>query len=498
MVEAMDARERFDLNGISLTVQQLTLIARGSAGVIVAEESLDALDAIHRLLVKARETGPVYGANTGVGANRNVKVHSGGAAAHNDERAAHAHRLLLSHCAAYGPLEDDAVTRGALIVRLNQFLAGGSGISADVASGLLDAIQSDSLPTLHSLGAVGMGDLPAMAELALTLGGDRPWRKGGIDPVAFTDSDALPFMSSSAVTLATAALGAEDTQTLLRSTTVVAALSMLALNGSPEAYDDAVHRRRAHPHQREVAAGIRQLIRMEAGMPPESVRIQDPFGLRVFPQVHAPALQAVERLVEVLETDINAAAENPLVTREGAAHHGQFHLAALAAALDNARTACYPVFTLSAARLGLLFRPDMTHLPAFLAQGPAGSSGLMIAEYIVHDVLAGLRTAVAPVSGASVSMSLGLEDHAGFATQGARLLRRVATEAPTVVAVEAVAAVRALRLAPERLGSAPARRAFEYLADQLDPNMEDRPLGADIEHAVQLLPGLACFLGDGL
>lgn len=42
----------------------------------------------------------------------------------------------------------------------------------------------------------------------------------------------------------------------------------------------------------------------------------------------------------------------------------------------------------SAARLGLLMRPDMTGLPAFLADGPPGSSGLMINEYVVLDLSA--------------------------------------------------------------------------------------------------------------
>jgi histidine ammonia-lyase len=153
---------------------------------------------------------------------------------------------------------------------------------------------------------------------------------------------------------------------------------------------------------------------------------------------------------------------------------------------------------LSSARLGMLFRPDLTGLAPFLAHGAAGSSGLMIGEYVVQDVLATLRTAVVPVSGGTVSISLGLEDHAGFATQGARLLRYAAAEAPVIVAVEALAAVRALRLMPDRLIDGPAREAFEHLAQGIDPAMEDRPMGEDIARVVDLLPGLGRFLGEDL
>lgn len=483
------------LDGASLTLTDLVSISRAQDGIVVSDQAMAALDRVRDRLVLARGTGAVYGANTGVGANRGVGV---GAGDDSEASTAHARRLLRSHCAGVGPIEDGVTTRAAMVVRLNQFLAGGSGISSAVGRGLLEAIATGSQPTLHRLGAIGTADLAPLAELALTLTGDRPWRSGGIPPVALADSDALPFMSSSALTLAAAALAAQDLERLLASGTVVAALSFLALDGSAEAYDDVVQRARPHPHQAGVASALRGLIGPATASGSSSARLQDPFGLRVVPQVHAPAAAAIADLIEILETEINAASENPLVTAEGVRHHGQFHLATLASVLDHARTSIYPVLTLSAARLGLLLRPEMTNLTPFLAADSPGSSGLMISEYVVQDVLAGLRVAATPVSGSSVSISLGMEEHASFATQGARLLRDIAAAAPTIIAIEAVAAVRALRMAPERLRAAPARAAYELLARELDADLTDRPLGDDIERATRLLPGLSQFVGDGL
>jgi histidine ammonia-lyase len=146
----------------------------------------------------------------------------------------------------------------------------------------------------------------------------------------------------------------------------------------------------------------------------------------------------------------------------------------------------------------MLFKPEFTGLAPFLAAGSTGSSGLMITEYVVQDVLADLRVSVAPVSGGSVSISLGMEEHASFASQGARLLREVSAMAPTIIAIEAVAAVRALRMAPARLRTDPARAAYDFLARELDAEQTDRPLGDDIERASSLLPGLRQFVGDGL
>ncbi|WP_026552337.1 aromatic amino acid lyase [Arthrobacter sp. H20] len=486
-----DNIHRVVLDGASLTLDDLITISAGSSRVQVPDGVLGALERSHGQLVRARESGRVYGANTGVGANRALNVEPGGTPA--ERRKAHARHLLLSHCAGAGRVDEESTVRAAMAVRLNQFLAGGSGISTGVVRGLLEALDNGSVATIHSLGGLGTGDLAAMAELALTLSGDRPWHTGGIAPVRFEDTDSLPFMSSSALTLATAAQGAIATERLMKSALVVASLTMLALEGSPEPYAEAVHQARAHPHQAAVAASMRRLTGPDT--PAVPARLQDPFALRALPQVHAPALDALQRLRSILETELNGAAENPLMTSEGVFHHGQFHLAMLSAALDATRTAVYPVISLSAARLSHLFRPELSGLPSFLSAGPRGSSGLMIAEYVAQDLLSILRTIATPANGPGISVSLGLEEHAGFATQGARQLRHLSAEAPVVVALEAVAAVRALRMAPHRLGNAPAREAFTYLAAGLDPGQEDRPLGDDLARALALLPGLDQFWG---
>ncbi|GAA0519359.1 histidine ammonia-lyase [Paractinoplanes deccanensis] len=459
---------------------------RGDAGervrVVVDGDALRLIDERHALLHLAREHGAVYGANTGVGANR-----------HEGTAEGHGLRLLRSHCAAVGPLVDDVTARATMAVRLNQILAGGSGISRRVAEALAEALTAGAVPDLHSWGAIGTGDLASLAELALTLAGERPWRSGHGPVTTIDATDALPMISSSALTVATAALALTRVESLLQASIVVAALSFLALRGNAEAYHPAVHAARAHPCQAEVAETMSRLV-AGAGEP---ARIQDPFGLRVLPQVTAPATHAASELRRVLTEEINAAVENPLVTAGAVLHHGQFHTATIATSLDTLRGSFLPVLALSSARLGLLMRPDMTGLRAFLAAGPAGSSGLMISEYVVQDVLTEIRVGMQPISAGTLTISLGLEEHASFATQGARALRAMADLAPTLLAAELTAAVRALRMAPGRLPDGPARDAYEIVAKVLDPHEDDRPIGEDLTAAAGMLPRLAPYASSG-
>jgi len=467
------------LDGRSLTIDDLIAVATGRADVTADPAAVALVDERHTLLLEARARGAVYGANTGVGANRHERTDSA-------DEGTHGLRLLRSHCAGAGPVEDDLTARATMVTRLNQILAGGSGISGRVAAAFLTALRDGAVPTLHSWGAIGTADLAALAELGLTLAGERPWRSGHGPVTTIDATDALPMISSSALTVTTAALALDRMRSQLRASVVVGALTFLALRGNPEAYDETVHAARAHPGQAEVAAELRELV---AGCAAPA-RIQDPFGLRVLPQVTAPALAAARALHAVLIGELNAAVENPLVTADGVRHHGQFHTATLATHLDAVRGAFLPVLSLSAARLGLLMRPDMTGLRAFLAAGPAGSSGLMISEYVVQDLLTEIRVGMQPTAAGTLTISLGLEEHASFATQGARSLRTMTQLAPTLLAAELVAAVRALRLAPGRLTDGTAREAFELAAKELDASTDDRPLGDDLGRAVDLLPRL--------
>jgi histidine ammonia-lyase len=129
------------------------------------------------------------------------------------------------------------------------------------------------------------------------------------------DADALAFLSSNAVTLAAAALAHQDLAGLLDAELQVAALSHVALSGSAQPYAEAVQAARPHPGQAATALRLRELLGPDAAAP--GARVQDPYGLWALPQVHGPAVDALGQLERVLATELNAAAENPLVDLAG-------------------------------------------------------------------------------------------------------------------------------------------------------------------------------------
>ncbi len=468
------------VDGTGLTCAQVRRVARDGVRVAVAEAGRARARAAWDTMRAVARRRPVYGQATGVGANRDAAV----AAADTD----HGIRLVRSHATDAGPPADPVAVRAMLVVRLNQLAAGGSGANPALLDALAEALNRGLTPPVRRYGAIGTGDLAALASTALCLLGERPWQGGTMPAVAFDGADALAFLSSGAATVGEAALAADDLAALLRAGAVVTALAWLAVDGSAEPFAAAAHDGR-HPGQGAVAAQLRTLV-APAGQP--GARIQDPYAYRAFPQVHGAAVDAHLRLDAVLAVELNGAGENPLVDVAGddVLHNGTFHAAALALGLDTARLALVQTAGLSAAQLGTLVEPAFTGLRPFLADGPDPSSGVLMLEYVAHSALADLRHQATPTVLGGAVLSRGAEEHASFATQSARNTAQAVDAYRTVLACALVAAVRALRLRgtePE----GPLGDAHRRAAAVLGPDTHDRPLDADLAAAARLLPELA-------
>lgn len=487
------------LDGLSLTCAGVAAIGRRQSGVQIDSAGRDRARAaadVVRAVTSGRE---VYGRTTGVGANRGVSVSPA-------EARAHGLRLARSHAGGGGPLLPRELAIAMLAVRANQIAAGGSGVDPGVLDVLADSVNRGCAPPARIYGGIGTGDLAALAVTALCLLGERDWLAPDPAPaVAGTDADgprfalaatdALAFMSSNALTLAEGAIACNDLSLLLQAGTVTAALSHLGATASAEPYSAAVQSARPHPGQQRVAGDLRALL---SGQPGPAARVQDPYGFRALPQVQGAAVDAVAYASAVVDRELNAASENPLVDVPGRRiwHNGNFHTGYVALALDAARAAVYQAAALSAARLSALMDNRITGLSAFLATEPAGSSGLMILEYTANSALAELRQLAAPVTAGGAVVSLGAEEHAGFGTQAARSATDAVQAYRVVLAGELTAAVRAIRMRTDQAGAAvplvagELSLAFQRAASVLSDDLADRPLDGDLLAAAHVLDEL--------
>lgn len=471
------------LSGDALTHQQVIAVARGSLPVKVSKAGRKRAEAAHTAVLAAAQRRPVYGQGTGVGANKDHLVLA-------SEVADHGLRLLRSHAASGGPLVDQEVVRAMMVVRLNQLAHGGSGVRPELLDALAYALNNQLLPPIAKYGAIGTGDLTALATMALCMMGERPWQGGTMPAQVFDQTDALAFMSSSAATLGEAALVCHDLLQDLRAGLQVAALSFAALGGNAEAWHEKVQLAHPHPGQRAAAETLQVLLGPARAQPAR--RIQDPYSLRALPQVHGAALDALEHLEQVLTIEMNGSPENPLVDPDSGDvfHNGNFHTVYVGLALDGVRLAIYNTAALSAARTSALMEPGLTTLRPFLASGPEASSGLLITEYVAQSALAELRHLAMPDSAGGAVVSRGTEEHASFATQSAWHTVSFEAAFETVLACELVAAVRALRQQDVVPTKGPLRDVYAAVASLLDPSTDDRSVEQDLALARACLKNL--------
>jgi histidine ammonia-lyase len=244
------------LDGQRVGCAQVRDVARGLATAAMSDEGVERARAAATMAAEVAATREVYGRTTGVGANRDQPV---GAA----DGAEHGYRLLRSHAGGGGPLIAAELSRAMLVVRANQIAAGGSGVDPGVLGPLLAGGNAGLSVPVPRYGAIGTGDLTALAAAALCLLGERDWLlPPGSEPVEqprypLASADALAFLSSNAATIGEAALACCDLADLLMAATVIAALSHCAVDGSLEPYAADVHEARRYRGQRAVDAVLR-------------------------------------------------------------------------------------------------------------------------------------------------------------------------------------------------------------------------------------------------
>ncbi|WP_375386311.1 aromatic amino acid lyase [uncultured Microbacterium sp.] len=426
------------------------------------------------------KTTPTYGRSTGVGANRETSV---------TELSDHGLRLVRSHATDTGDLLPARTVRAFVATRLAQLARVGSGIDPAVLSALADTLNSGAVAEIGTVGSIGTADLAALAALGLSLAGERS-AGSPIHALRWGVDSALPFLSSSALTIGRGILASADMRRLDRAGRVAFALAAVALRANPSFVSDTAGSAAAAPHVHDVGAEVRALLDGASWTP---ARIQDPFGLRVYPITQAALLTALERLDSQLHRVLNAAQENPVfdIQARTATHHGAFFQAQLALDLDATNLAVAQSATNVHALLRLTNEPAFTGLAPFLATGPAGSSGLMMLEYTAAGALAEIRNAASPASLGTIVLSRGAEEDASFATQGVAQLERAVASYRVILACELLAISRLLSQLEVHLPPALAPAGVDIRA--LQPHHEDQDLRGPLRAAEDLLDSLAAL-----
>jgi len=212
-------------------------------------------------------------------------------------------------------------------------------------------------------------------------------------------------------------------------------------------------------------------------------RVQDAYSLRCMPQVHGSARDGMRFARSILEVEVDAVTDNPIVfPDEGdVVSGGNFHGEAPALALDLLAIATASLASISERRIDRLMNPNLSGLPPFLTREAGVNSGLMMAHVTAASLVSENKILCHPASVDSIPTEANQEDHVSMGPIAARKARLVVGQARQVVAIEILSACQALDfLAPLRAGRG-ARAAWETVR-RVVPFMEtDRVIADDID-----------------
>ena len=381
-------------------------------------------------------------------------------------------------------------------------------------------------------------------------------RRAGLEPVRLSFKEGLALNNGTTQMLATAVLALDRLEGLLDVANLAAAMTLDAFAGRGGALREEVHALRPHPGQVETARRVRALLRgstlldipyhlvprfqtwsPEAWDTPEDQarrfdiawdwvpanqrhgretfyarflpfkggkkhQPQDAYCLRCMPQVHGAVRDAWEQACRVIDVELNAVTDNPLVfpdaenprfIEDQVISAGHFHGMPLALAMSYVKAAIPVLASISERRLNKLVDPaNNDGLPAFLiGNEDATDSGFMIVQYTAAALVNDLATRAHPASVYSIPTSANAEDHVSMGANEARHVLDMTEDLGRVLALELFTAAQALDYRQDMLNAArqlAQRGDWRRLAAKIgNAPREDHPQRQQFEVEVQAL-----------
>ncbi len=489
------------LRGAGLSEEQVAAVARRGDKVTLAATARKAMEASRNRVQKAASSRePVYGVSTGFGALAGTRI----APLRQPELQL---ALIRSHAAGVGPPVDGEVVRATMLLRARTLAMGLSGVRPVVVDSLVGMLNAELTPVVPRFGSVGCsGDLAPLAHIALALVGEgevvdaqgktqpagTAIRSAKLKALKLETKEGLSLINGTDGMLGMLVLACADAELLFRVADITAAMTAEALLGTDRTFQAHLHEIRPHKGQKASAANLARLMRgsgIVASHRHSAHAVQDSYSVRCSPQVAGAARDTLAFARHTAAVELASVVDNPVVLENGDVEStGNFHGEPLAFAADFLAIAAAEVGAISERRVDRLLDPHRSEgLPPFLAHEPGVNSGLMVAQYTAASLVAENRRLAAPASVDSIPTSGMQEDHVSMGWGAALKLRSVLDNLAHILAVELVAASRALDLrAP--LKPAPATAAVrDALRKHVAGVGPDRVVAPDLVAAEGLL-----------
>ena len=456
----------------------------------------------------------IYGINTGFGPMAQWRIED----AHLNELQ---YNIIRSHSTGAGERLPDICVKAAMISRLMTFLQGHSGVHVSLVDLLVEFINRDICPVIPRHGSVGAsGDLVQLAHLALALIGEGPVSyKGEIRPASEVLAEnalepiTMHIREGLAVTNGTAVMTGIGIVNWIKASRMLrwSVLQSVMLNEIVSSYDDfmsdVLNGLKHHPGQIRIAEMMRQfsagskLLRNRQDelfhQSEEKVfekKVQPYYSLRCVPQILGPVAEEIESARQVLEDEVNAVDDNPVVDKKtrNVYHGGNFHGDYISYEMDKLKIAVTKMTMLAERQMNYLFHDRINGiLPPFLNLGVLGLNyGMQACQFTATSTTAECQTLSNPMYVHSIPNNNDNQDVVSMGTNSALICAQVVENASQVLAIHLMALAQAVDcLKVEEKLSPASKMLYTRIRELVPVFIEDTPKYQEIKALQELLSG---------
>ncbi len=487
-----------------MSIWDLEDIAHRNRGLELTPDAIHNLQRSKDALAAALKDGTaIYGVNTGFGSLAKQRLQP-------DQLQDVQHNLIRSHASGLGGALPEPIVRATLALLAASLCRGHSGVRPEVAQLAADMVTKCVTPVVPETGSVGAsGDLAPLAHCALVMIGEGEafyqsqhmpgadaLARAGLTPIELGPKEGLALVNGTHLMAARGALTLCAVRRLFDAAIIATAMSIDAARATARVFDHRIHDARNQPGQRRIAARLAGLLAgsdIGKAHAENDPRVQDPYSFRCAAQVLGAASDATEYAAKVIEDELAAVTDNPLVfPTDNAADvlsGGNFHGMPLAIALDTLAIALTHIAGIAERRVFYLLAASDPHNPInpHLSRHPGVESGLMMTQYAAAACCNELINLATPASVANISTCAGTEDYNSFGPRSAAKAERAARLAERVIATELVVAAEAIEYQRPLTSSPDVERAHATLRTAVPAFDADRPPGAEIEKIAAMI-----------
>lgn len=486
------------ITGKDLNLEQIVAVCRGNAPLELSQEAkksvLESRQIVDDLIAEEKV---VYGITTGFGKFSDVVISQ-------DQCKDLQKNLIISHAVGAGTPFSTDVSRGIMLLRLNNLAKGFSGIRLETLETMIEMLNKGVTPVIPQKGSLGAsGDLAPLSHMVLpmiglgiaeyqgeVLPGAEAMKRAGIPVIELSAKEGLALNNGTQAMTSAGALALHDALTLIKVADVAAALNFEAQYGVVDALDHRVHDVRPHQGQLATARNLLKLLEGSKNVTRQGqIRVQDAYSLRCCPQIHGASKDAVNYVRDHVDIEINSVTDNPLIFKEDRAgiSGGNFHGQPMALSFDFLGIAEAELADVAERRIERLVNPAYSELPAFLTPHGGVCNGFMIVQYSAAALVSENKILAHPASVDSIPSSAGQEDHVSMGTIAARKAGEIGGNVRRVLAMDIMVACQGIDMRGNKGLGKGTQAAYDLVRKGVARLDYDRPLYEDINYCESII-----------